>query len=233
MRNIARSYNVSHRYDFEACDVKTCYRRSANFLLKGWKRPMLNMPRAGAVATALFVTCWVSPERAHAETCESLSGRSLGNATITAATAVTPPFTIKDEIMDQQITVSVPFCRAQGTIKPSPDSDVRFELWLPQDSAWNGKYEGVGNGGFAGSISYHAMAWAVEAGYAASGTDTGHVAPFNDASWLEIIQNRLLTGRGGRFTRQQAGPRRSYKPTMVVRRRTRISVDARMAEEKR
>jgi hypothetical protein len=144
---------------------------------------MQNMPRAGAIAAVLFATWWVSTERAHAETCESLSGRSLGNATITAATAVTPPFTIKDEIMDQQITISVPFCRAQGTIKPSPDSDIRFELWLPEDSAWNGNYEGVGNGGFAGSISYHAMAWAVEANYAASGTDTGHVAPFNDASW--------------------------------------------------
>ena len=153
---------------------------------------MQNISRAGAVAAALFASWWVSTERAHAETCESLSGRSFGNATVTAANAVAPPFTIKDESMDQQITVAVPFCRAQGTIKPSPDSDIRFEVWLPQDLAWNGKYEGVGNGGFAGSISYHAMAWAVEAGYAASGTDTGHVAPYNDAGWARGHPEKIV-----------------------------------------
>jgi feruloyl esterase len=154
---------------------------------------MQNMPRAAAIAAAaLFATWWVSTERAQAGACENLSGRSFGNATITAADAVTPPFTIKDEIMDQQITVSLPFCRTQGTIKPSPDSDIRFELWLPQDSAWNGKYEGVGNGGFAGSISYHAMAWAVEAGYSASGTDTGHVGLYTDASWARDHPERIV-----------------------------------------
>ncbi len=153
---------------------------------------MRNRSPAGAIAAVLFATWWISSEHAHAETCESLSGRSLGSATITAATAVTPPFVIKDEILDQQVTVSVPFCRAQGTIKPSPDSDIRFEVWLPQDSARNGKYEGVGNGGFAGSISYHAMAWAVDAGYAASGTDTGHVAPFNDASWARDHPEQIV-----------------------------------------
>ena len=95
------------------------------------------------------------------------------------------------------------------------------------------KYQGVGNGGFAGSISYHAMAWAVEAGYAASGTDTGHVAPFNDASWAQDHPEQIVDWAWRRFTRQQAGPRRWYKPTMAVRQRTRISADARMAEEKR
>ena len=39
---------------------------------------------------------------------------------------------------------------------------------------WNGKYQGVGNGGFAGSISYPAMADALRRGYATSSTDTGH-----------------------------------------------------------
>jgi hypothetical protein len=141
------------------------------------------MHRTGAAAAALLATLPLGAGRVQAATCESLSGRTLGNATITAAEALTPPFTIKDEILDQQVSVSAPFCRVRGTIKPSTDSDIRFELWLPQDSAWNGKYEGVGNGGFAGSISYQPMAWALESGYAASGTDTGHVAPVTDASW--------------------------------------------------
>ena len=40
---------------------------------------------------------------------------------------------------------------------------------------WNGKYQAVGNGGWAGIISYPAMASALREGYATSSTDTGHV----------------------------------------------------------
>ena len=42
---------------------------------------------------------------------------------------------------------------------------------------WNGKLQVVGNGGFAGTISYPAMATALAAGYAAASTDTGHTGP--------------------------------------------------------
>jgi feruloyl esterase len=40
---------------------------------------------------------------------------------------------------------------------------------------WNGRFEGVGNGGYAGSIPYSAIAPGVSLGYATVGTDTGHV----------------------------------------------------------
>jgi len=44
-------------------------------------------------------------------------------------------------------------------------------------SGWNGKLQVVGNGGFAGTIGYRAMATALAAGYAAASTDTGHTGP--------------------------------------------------------
>ena len=44
-------------------------------------------------------------------------------------------------------------------------------------AGWNGKLQVVGNGGFAGTISYAAMATAVAAGYASASTDTGHTGP--------------------------------------------------------
>jgi feruloyl esterase len=66
------------------------------------------------------------------------------------------------------------FCRVQLTDKPSSDSDIKIEVWMPQNG-WNGKFEGVGNGGWAGVIGYPAMAAAVAAGYATASTDTGHV----------------------------------------------------------
>jgi feruloyl esterase len=66
------------------------------------------------------------------------------------------------------------YCRVSATLKPSPDSDIKIEVWLPVGAGWNGKYEAVGGGGWAGVISYPALASAVQEGYATSSTDTGH-----------------------------------------------------------
>ena len=66
------------------------------------------------------------------------------------------------------------YCRIAATLTPSSDSDIKIEVWLPSDG-WNGKYQAVGNGGWAGIISYPAMAAALREGYATSSTDTGHV----------------------------------------------------------
>ena len=48
-------------------------------------------------------------------------------------------------------------------------------------SGWTGKLQGIGNGGFAGSISFGGLADSVRHGYAAASTDTGHTG--TDASW--------------------------------------------------
>jgi feruloyl esterase len=66
------------------------------------------------------------------------------------------------------------FCRVQATLTPTSDSDIKAEVWLPA-SNWNGKYQAVGGGGWAGAVSYAAMAAAVRGGYATASTDTGHV----------------------------------------------------------
>jgi feruloyl esterase len=61
------------------------------------------------------------------------------------------------------------------TLKPTADSLINMELWLPTQN-WNGKFMGVGNGGFAGSIQglTNEMPQALRLGYATAGTDTGH-----------------------------------------------------------
>jgi len=66
------------------------------------------------------------------------------------------------------------FCRVRVTLTPTSDSDIKAEVWMPA-SNWNGKYQAVGGGGWAGAVSYAAMAAAVRAGYATSSTDTGHI----------------------------------------------------------
>ncbi len=135
---------------------------------------------AALLASLFFV---VIP--AHAASCESLASLSLTNATITKAEVVPagafkapPPVGPAPPIDFGQPSYSdLPaFCRVSATLKPSSDSDIQIEVWLPV-SAWNGKYEAVGGGGWAGVISYSAMADAIRAGYASSSTDTGHVGP--------------------------------------------------------
>jgi feruloyl esterase len=121
---------------------------------------------------------------AWAADCGSLAGKAFGAAQVTAATSVSPPSSVVNiDFPTGPVAISAPFCRVQGTIKPSADSDIKFEVWLPAEGAWNGKYEGVGNGGFAGSLLYPAMAWALQGGYAVSATDTGHPGSALDAGW--------------------------------------------------
>lgn len=109
------------------------------------------------------IAVWVVP--AGAADCDALRGMALAGAAITSAQVAAPgshPFG------------DLPaFCRVAATLRPSADSDIRMEVWLPI-SGWNGKYQAVGNGGWAGSISYPAMGQALRRGYATSSTDTGH-----------------------------------------------------------
>ena len=44
------------------------------------------------------------------------------------------------------------FCRVAATLNPSSDSDIKIEVWMPA-TGWNGKFQAVGNGGWAGAIA--------------------------------------------------------------------------------
>jgi tannase/feruloyl esterase len=81
------------------------------------------------------------------------------------------------------------FCRVSLTIKPSADSDIKSEVWLPL-SAWNGKFLQVGNGAWGGSIQYGALADTLRRGYAAASTDTGHTG--TDASFAVGHPEKLI-----------------------------------------
>ncbi|HEY7303035.1 MAG TPA: tannase/feruloyl esterase family alpha/beta hydrolase [Bryobacteraceae bacterium] len=117
---------------------------------------------------------------AGAADCKSLSGLALPNTQVTVAEAVpagnfTPPY-------GKPLDKLPAFCRVAGISKPTSDSAIHFEVWMPE-SGWNGKYLGVGNGGFAGSIDFNAMGGNLKRGYATAATDTGHEADGVDASW--------------------------------------------------
>jgi len=116
-----------------------------------------------------------------ASTCESLTTLKLPATAIVAAVTVEPGAFAPPTGSPAAFKNLPAFCRVQGVSTPSPDSHIEFEVWLPV-SGWNGKYLGVGNGGFAGSIFYPSLA-AVGQGYAVSSTDTGHKGSAIDGEW--------------------------------------------------
>jgi feruloyl esterase len=123
---------------------------------------------AFAVAALLLATL---PARAHAATpCEQLTGLALPHATVTAA-AIMPAGAGRA-------------CKISVTSRPTADSDIRIEVWIPAGDAWNGRYVQLGNGGFAGSIRSSGLAGLAALGYAVAMTDDGHQSAIGtDASW--------------------------------------------------
>jgi feruloyl esterase len=105
-----------------------------------------------------------------ATTCKDLAGLTLANGKITGA------YLESGEAVG--VSGSAPmhnlpsFCRVAATLMPSGDSNIRIEVWMPA-SGWNGKYEGTGNGGYAGSIQYPDLAAGLRRGYAVANTDMG------------------------------------------------------------
>jgi feruloyl esterase len=150
--------------------------------------------------------------------CASLAALTIPAVTIKSATAMaagafTPP--------GAQSALTLPaFCRVEATARPTSDSEIKFEVWIPALDAWNGKLEGVGNGGYSGAIGYAAMAAALRRGYATASTDTGHTGDdmkfgqghpekLVDWAWRSV---HVMTDAAKLIVRDHAGklPERAY-----------------------
>lgn len=126
---------------------------------------MMRWARAAVASTSVLAAFAV-----HAGECAALAKHELTNVRIAIAQLV-PAATDTPE-----------FCRVQGEARPTTDSQIGFEVWLPA-SGWNGRYYQLGNGGFAGNIHQPALAAELRRGNAVAATDTGHRASAFDASW--------------------------------------------------
>jgi feruloyl esterase len=113
--------------------------------------------------------------------CARLSGLPLDDTTLSAD--IEPPtFVHPATIFDmggKPRASGRSFCRVQGLIH----GRIHFEVWLPAAGSWNGMLQGVGNGGMAGAVPYSALLPALEAGYAAVGSDLGHQSDFVESRW--------------------------------------------------
>jgi Tannase and feruloyl esterase len=129
--------------------------------------------------------------------CERLANLGLPNTKITLAETVPAgTFTLPPSPMPPMGSPpsfkDVPaFCRVVLDATPTPDSDIKIEVWMPA-SGWNNKFRGQGNGGFAGVIDYPGLGSAVKLGYASAATDTGHSGTAIDASWALGHPNKVV-----------------------------------------
>ena len=160
-----------------------------------------------AMFAAILMNMLSSPLLA-AATCENLSSLSLPDTTITMAQTVAPgAFALPQDFAGSascwfqpcprssgpgELFKSLPtFCRVAATLKPTSDSDIKIEIWMP-GSGWNGKFIAVGNGGWAGTISYAAMSGPVSHGYAVASTNTGHDGTSGDGSFALGHPEKLI-----------------------------------------
>jgi len=125
----------------------------------------------------MFLALLLAAALSNPAACENLKSLSLPNTTITSAQPAAagpfiPPAAPGAGGPPPGPVQLPPHCRVSAVAKPSPDSNIEFEVWLPEN--WNGKFEAVGGGGWAGVISYPAMSIALQEGYATASTDTGH-----------------------------------------------------------
>jgi feruloyl esterase len=111
-----------------------------------------------------------------AATCENLSGLNIPNTTITMAQVVPAGEFSAPGIPEAQRAPfrRLPgFCRVAAVLRPTSDSEIKIEVWMSLEN-WNGKFLGVGNGGWSGAIVYAGLGNGVSHGYATASTNTGH-----------------------------------------------------------
>jgi hypothetical protein len=141
---------------------------------------------SGGLCAALIAVLIGSSTLDAAASCESLASMALPQTTITLASVVeagafTPPGSpsVNPSGPAGQVFRGLPaFCRVAATIRPSSDSDIKVEVWLPL-AGWNGKFQAVGNGGWAGTITYGAMA-----GPCSAATRPRRPIPVTPARWV-------------------------------------------------
>jgi feruloyl esterase len=142
---------------------------------------------AACTVSALFACSWCAAANDNAPpppqvSCESLAELSLPDTAITLAQSV--PAGVNPMPVG---TIPLAICRVAGTVTPQ----IKFEVWMPSGD-WNGRFQGVGNGGLAGIISYAAMRLTLETGYATASTDTGHES--TDTAWFTNEQQTIDNG---------------------------------------
>jgi hypothetical protein len=114
--------------------------------------------------------------------CAGLKRLSLPFTEITSSIEVPANSFTDPSSKTSSATIHPAFCRLQGILRPTSDSSIRFEVWMPRTD-WNGRFQQIGNGGFAGLIRYGFMLPELRRGFAIAATDDGHIEVKDNEIW--------------------------------------------------
>ncbi|MFO1247265.1 MAG: tannase/feruloyl esterase family alpha/beta hydrolase [Alphaproteobacteria bacterium] len=155
--------------------------------------------RAALGALALLAALGTASQ-AGASPCTALNGLKIENSLVRSAEDV--PAREKLTLAGRSYDDLPAFCRISATTGTDRRSNILVELWLPEASGWNSKLLGTGNGGFAGTISFGALAGGLRRGYAVTNTDMG-TFPASSANWAAGTgQPEMLKDWGYRSTHE-------------------------------
>lgn len=128
-------------------------------------------------ALALLCGAITFADQAEAASCKDLITAKLANAKVTSAVSLSGKVTGPDG----KVYANLPsFCSVSILATPTTDSAINILLWMPKN--WSGRFEGTGNGGYAGNMAIDApaMVYAVNHGIAVAASDMGTVPSSNN-----------------------------------------------------
>ena len=179
---------------------------------------MMRLTRTLIRLTAFFVSFGFASTSVYAaepNPCQELKSLTLEHVAITSVEEVSAgrSFSFAATFIGLPFVKTPASCRVKGTIAPTDDSDIRFELWMPQ-TEWNGKFQGIGNGGLAGSIDKLSLRNALGVG-------------------LSGILKKLSTSATAPFTKQLSLAKPLPQPSTAKHPNSAISAAAPMVAAKR
>jgi len=147
---------------------------------------------AGAVDSAGNEAASGRPSAPTAEACRTLSGTKVESGTVVSAERVAQGEAIAGgETAGAKVATNL--CRVRLRLQPTPGSDIKVEVWLPE--TWNRKLYGIGGTGFDGGLSLGGAAVlnrAVGQGYAAVATDAGHTPAPTVQTWVHQQPEKVV-----------------------------------------
>ena len=122
-----------------------------------------------ALAVVLALSACATDKASQPMVCEDLAKVTPEASLITSAT------TVSSAIKIGNVDVDAKFCRVEGVARPSSDSEIKFEVWIPSAAKdWSGRFKLNGTGGYAGAIPYPRLAQDIGDGFVTAASNMGH-----------------------------------------------------------
>ncbi len=125
--------------------------------------------RLSALAVVLALTACATDKASQPMACEDLTKVMPEASSIASATTVASATKIGN------VDIDAKFCRVQGVARPSSDSEIKFEVWIPTAAKdWSGRFKLNGTGGYAGAIPYPRLVQDIGDGFVTAASNMGH-----------------------------------------------------------